>query len=436
MGPTSPLLLVLLLGTCVGLVAVVIQVNRWIVRAVAGGLIAVLGMVIGLTAVNDHYGYYRSWSSVLADIAGGNSLHLNGDVIRVGNDIVRAGTIKSIALPGKLSHIDRGGLIYLPPQYGDRRYAQVRFPVVELLHGSPGAAADWVSPMNVVKAVAVLIGRHLMGPLVLVMPQTYSGTNYQECVNGKTGADDTYLSTDVPNYVRAHFRVSTDPAQWGLAGYSSGGYCAVNLALRHRGTFGAAASLDGYYRAVDGPAAGALGWDAAAVAANSPLTLAQQLPAGTTPLPSLWISAGTGSAADYVPAEAFVAAMRGLEQVSFVTETGAGHDFYAWTAALPSMLAWMWEQLASPDLRIAFPVVGPPTSVHISPGLSPHRHKPPSIPAAIAAHDKALKQATVTVTVTAPAPPTRSGTTHAPTRTNSTTPGPHPVSSPKPAPTP
>jgi poly(3-hydroxybutyrate) depolymerase len=55
------------------------------------------------------------------------------------------------------------------------------------------------------------------------------------------GLDDTYLSTDVPTIIRARYRVSTDPAEWGLLGYSSGGYCAANLGLRHRARFGAAA---------------------------------------------------------------------------------------------------------------------------------------------------------------------------------------------------
>jgi hypothetical protein len=32
----------------------------------------------------------------------------------------------------------RHGLVYLPPEYFHRSFAATRFPVVELLHGSPG----------------------------------------------------------------------------------------------------------------------------------------------------------------------------------------------------------------------------------------------------------------------------------------------------------
>ena len=62
----------------------------------------------------------------------------------------------------------------------------------------------------------------------------------------------------------------------GVAGYSSGGYCAANLALRHRGSFGAAAVINGYFRAADGPPARAEQWPAAG-SANSPLYLAERL---------------------------------------------------------------------------------------------------------------------------------------------------------------
>ena len=34
----------------------------------------------------------------------------------------------------------------------------------------------------------------------------------------------------------------------GHGGYSSGGYCAADLALRHPGSFGATAVINGYFR--------------------------------------------------------------------------------------------------------------------------------------------------------------------------------------------
>jgi S-formylglutathione hydrolase FrmB len=203
-----------------------------------------------------------------------------------------------------------------------------------------------------------MIATHLMGPMIVVLPQMSTSTDFQECVDGPHGQDDTYITDDVRNDVLAQFRASTEPAEWGIAGYSSGGYCAANLALRHRAMFGAAGVMDGYFRPTDGPAAAALGNDPAAEAANDPITLARGLTSDTKPLPAFWVSAGTGVAADIAGADAFVASLHGVEQVDLVREPGAGHNFYAWRPALPRVLAWMWTQLAPPYLRVQFPIAG------------------------------------------------------------------------------
>ena len=84
--------------------------------------------------------------------------------------------------------------------------------------------------------------------------------------------------------IRTRYRVSDDPAEWGLLGLFVWGYCAANLALRHRARFGAAAIMDGYFRAKDGPAGAALGGKPALEDANSPLTIARSLRPGTAPI--------------------------------------------------------------------------------------------------------------------------------------------------------
>src|SRR6202043_2033013 len=120
--------------------------------------------------------------------------------------------------------------------------------------------------------------------------------------NGPGVRDDTYLTQDVRNDMLARYRVSHDPYEWGAAGYSSGGYCAANLALRHPGSFGAAAVLNGYFRAADGPAGTALNHSQPLEAANSPLYLAEKLQPGSGPVPAFWVAAGTHDTADYGPA--------------------------------------------------------------------------------------------------------------------------------------
>jgi poly(3-hydroxybutyrate) depolymerase len=234
--------------------------------------------------------------------------------------------------------------------------------MAELLHGSPGQPSDWVTSLQIVHVMDSLISAHQLGPLVLVMPSIDSGRQYEECVNGPLGADQTYVADDVPAYMRAHYRVSQDAAQLGIAGFSSGGYCAANPALRQPGRFGAAAVIDGYFRAQDGPAAAALGHGAGLLAANSPLYLAARLSPGTHPLPAFWVMAGTGAYGDYLAAESFVAELDRCDDPAFVLDPGAGHNFYAWQKAVPSMLIWLWTELAAPGQRAEYPVLPPPPS--------------------------------------------------------------------------
>lgn len=360
MEPTSPALVVGLLCAAVAALTAAVLRRRILISALAIGLALSLAVLAGVALVNDYYGYYRSWTALRQDF-GSQSLSLTVPAAArrtAWRDL--HGRLESIRVPG--SRIDRSALVYLPPQY--QVDAAGQFPLVELVHGSPGQPSDWVTSLQIVQEMDSLISARQLGPLVLVMPSSNSGHEYEECVNGPLAADETYVADDVPAYMRAHYRVSSDAAQLGIAGFSSGGYCAANLALRQPGRFGAAAIIDGYFRAQDGPAAAALGDRRALLAANSPLEVAARLRPGSHPLPAFWVMAGTGAYGDYLTARSFVAELDHCADPAFVIDPGAGHNFYAWQKAVPSMLAWLWTQLASPDQRAKYPVLPPlPTAL-------------------------------------------------------------------------
>lgn len=374
MGPASPVLFVALLMACVGMLVVIARARRWVLASLCGLIVIVLAMLAGIVEVNRYYGYYHSWSALLQDLSGAPP-DLGPAARRAsfdpGASAIEAGELSWVRLPGQLSHLNRAGLIYLPPQYHEAQYAKVRFPLIELIHGSPGLPTDWYYALQVQKVLNRLIAQRFIGPAVAVMPAMNPNLHtFQDCVNSPRAADDTYLAKDVPTDVRKLYRVSADPAELGIGGYSSGGYCAANLALRHRTSFGAAAIMDGYFRAIDGPAGAALHHDAAADAANSPLLTADKLHAGTAPLPAMWVSAGTNDRGDYETARAFVRSMSRLEQVTFAVAPGGGHNFYAWARLVPRMLPWLWQQVAPPQLQRQFPLIGGPNSVYVAPNVS------------------------------------------------------------------
>jgi len=356
LGPDSRLLTALLIAVSAAMLVAAVRFRLLPVKALCGALSIMVAMTGGVAAVNYYYGYYTTWGELWADFHGGT-----GDLGVItaaasSTSAVGSGRIGWVNLPGRLSGYDRRGLVYLPPQYGQARYAHVRFPVVELFHGTPGTPVTWETVLRIGQVANSLEARHLIGPMVLVMPSINgAGHNYQDCVNGPAVHDDTYLTRDVRADVFAHYRVSHDAYEWGLAGYSSGGYCAANLALRHRSSFGAAAVIEGYFRAADGPAANALNHSQPLETANSPLYLAERLTPDTSPVPAFWVAAGTRDTSDYRPAVVFAAAMDRMQQVPFF-KLNAGDTANAWSAALPAALTWLWQQLAPPDLRVLFPV--------------------------------------------------------------------------------
>jgi len=357
LGPDSRLLTALLIAVSAALLVAAARLRPLAARIACGGLSILVAMTSGIAAVNFYYGYYSTWGQLWADFHGGDVGNL-GVVSAATASAPGSGVIRWVTLPGPASGVSRRGLVYLPPQYDQARYARVRFPVVELFHGTPGSPTALATVLRVQQVADSLLSRHLIGPMVLVMPAINgTGHDYQDCVNGPAVSDDTYLTRDVRTDVLARYRASTDPYEWGLAGYSSGGYCAANLALRHRGSFGAAAVIEGYFRAADGPAAAALNDSLPLEAANSPLYAAERLTPGSGPLPAFWVAAGTHDKSDYRPATVFAAALDRIEQVPFFT-MHAGDTANAWRAALPVALTWLWQQLAPPDLRVLFPVRG------------------------------------------------------------------------------
>jgi len=67
-------------------------------------------------------------------------------------------------------------------------------------------------------------------------------TNDTECVNGPRGRAADHLTMDVVPQMIAKFGVR---ARWGVVGFSSGGTCAVDLAVMHPAMFGAFVDIAG-----------------------------------------------------------------------------------------------------------------------------------------------------------------------------------------------
>ncbi|MEO6898978.1 MAG: alpha/beta hydrolase-fold protein [Mycobacteriaceae bacterium] len=147
------------------------------------------------------------------------------------------GLLVTVPIPGVVSGFQgRPAEIYLPPAW--TADPSVRLPVLVLLHGTPGAPVDWARSAGVDQISDSWALRHQGVAPILVMPDI-NGSFWgdSDCTDGVAGHVDTYVATDVANWVAGHLRPSLDHRQWGVGGLSEGGTCAVSLALRHPTVF-------------------------------------------------------------------------------------------------------------------------------------------------------------------------------------------------------
>lgn len=358
LGPQGFVVFALLLACFAGALWCLATARPVVVKVIAGAMAFPPAALFGIALVNSFYGYYDTWDDAWRDLTdqppasvatvpdlGGRLDHVLGEAARR-RQARENGLAMQTTLTGPRSRISRQGVIYLPPQYFQRPYATRRFPVIELIHGSPGTPSDYEGRLRISGVLRSLIAEHKADPVVLVMPDADGGLDKStQCLNTVHGEqDETYLAVDVPDAVSHRLRVAAPGPAWGIAGFSEGGYCAANLALRHPDRYGVAAALSGYFeplranrmpRQID-----PFGGNRSLRAANSPLKmLARSAPLDR--LPRFWVMSGNAVQADMVQAQTFVNLIKRYDPATpFMVIKGGRHNYAAWRAAFPKMLEW------------------------------------------------------------------------------------------------
>jgi len=183
---------------------------------------ATRGPVSTITAVHQHHNY--------AIVPLESALYSNG---------FTQGSVTTINIPGTASHLKaRSSYVYLPPAYGDAAFKQVRFPLLVLLTGVPGTPSNWLQGGELAATTNEFASHHKgITPIVVIADHSGSFGNDTECVDSPHGNADTYLTSDVPAYMKAHYRILNNPNNWGIAGLSEGGMCAAMLTLKHQNIY-------------------------------------------------------------------------------------------------------------------------------------------------------------------------------------------------------
>jgi enterochelin esterase-like enzyme len=372
------LLLMVVFG---GLLVWVALARQIVFRVFAACLAFIPAMVFGIAAVNKFYDYYQTWGGMINDLTGqgvssipkyaaadtGTNKQFDKNIGRVTSlaEDAQVGYLFQTSVTGVRSHLTRNVYVYLPPQYFQKSYAHYKFPVIELLHGSPGNPQAWVDVMGVIPTFLNLLEAHPADAAVLVMPDTDGGQQYAlQCLNAPGGIQDmTFVALDVPQAMARIARVQPPGRAWGLAGYSEGGYCAANIALQDPAGYGAAGVMSGYFSPVlsQVPAGNKPGAKPHLVnvflgrpglqLVNTPREYVTRVPINDV-LPAFWLAAGAQDKQDLIAAANFKQLLQTrVANVPFVIVQGGGHQGSVWRAALGPMLTWMTPQLAQQAVK-------------------------------------------------------------------------------------
>lgn len=147
-------------------------------------------------------------------------------------DLPARGAVLDLRVPAPVSGFAaRPAVVYLPP--AALVAGAPRLPVLVLIAGQPGGPRDWLTAGRLAAVLDVFAAAHHGLAPVVVVPDATGGTFANPlCVDSPRGAVETYLRRDVPDWIRARFDVETDPRRWTIGGFSYGGTCALQLAVR------------------------------------------------------------------------------------------------------------------------------------------------------------------------------------------------------------
>ena len=156
---------------------------------------------------------------------------------------VWTGRIPNPFVPSDMRYSD----VYLPPFYDP----QTSYPVLYLLHGFWGSPSSFVDGLRFMRVADELISAGRARPFIAVMPP--GGPLVRRTQGEWAGVWEKYVVHTVVPWTDSH--LSTEGAAGrAIGGLSSGGYGAIDIALRHPGMFQTAESWEGYFSPFrDGP---------------------------------------------------------------------------------------------------------------------------------------------------------------------------------------
>lgn len=332
------------------------RVVRHAQRLALIGLCQGVAVLLAALMINNSYQLYTSWSDLLGNNGPTGQIQAAKPVVPAAVNakaLTRALPNAALfhpdaALPGELQAVITGPqsqvsgevVVWLPPQYTQKAYANTDFPVIQLFSGFPGSASSWFRGLQVVQMMQTVLQQHSAQPAILVSASiNVDGSHNADCADVPGGPKvATWLAKDVHDLIDSSFRTIQDRSGWGLMGFSEGGLCASKLLLQYPDEFAAGVSLSGD----DHPGGDLLKPGSPAYYANDPLWLLQHRPA---PKVSLLLTGTLQDGSTAAEANAMSAAAKAPMVVDRLIAARGGHNVGVWKAIEPQVISWLSAHL-------------------------------------------------------------------------------------------
>ena len=222
---------------------------RWWRRGVSMAALP-LSLLCAALALNEWVGYFptvqTAWNQLTAGPLPDQTDEVTVTAMQQQRKIPSHGTVVPIDISDTASGFrHRGELAYLPPAW----YATnppPRLPTVMMIGGEFNTPADWLRTGQAITTIdQFAAAHHGNAPVLVFVDPGGSFNNDTECVNGSRGNSADHLTKEVVPYMVSHFGVSPARTNWGIAGWSMGGTCAVDLAVMHPDMFTAFEDIAG-----------------------------------------------------------------------------------------------------------------------------------------------------------------------------------------------
>jgi S-formylglutathione hydrolase FrmB len=148
----------------------------------------------------------------------------------------RSATVDTVQIFSNSMHRTVKAVVILPASYQDQGK---RFPVVYLLHGAFGSYSNWISKVPHIQQLADQY------QMMIVCPDGGYTSWYFDSPIDSTYRFETFVGTEVPQYVDTHYKTISDRKGRAITGLSMGGHGGIFLGFRHAERFSAVGSMSG-----------------------------------------------------------------------------------------------------------------------------------------------------------------------------------------------